>query len=44
MAQHDSSSLTPASGILHYGGAILSAAIVPALRSYPKIETEGNRQ
>jgi hypothetical protein len=40
MAQHDPSSLTSAPVILHCGGTVLSAAIPPALSSYPKIETE----
>jgi len=40
MAQCDPSSLTSAPVILHYGGIVLSAAITPALSSYPKIQTE----
>jgi hypothetical protein len=39
MAQHDPSSPAFVPVILHCGGAVLSAAIAPALSSYLKIET-----
>jgi hypothetical protein len=38
MAQRDPSSLTSATVISHYGDTVLSAAIAPALCSYPKLK------
>src|ERR1700674_3575684 len=38
MAQRDPSSLTSLPVILYYGGTALSAAIAPALGSYPRLK------
>jgi hypothetical protein len=40
MAQRDPSSLTSLPVILHHGGTVLSAAIAPALSSYPNLKIE----